>query len=344
MRFTVINMNLDGGLGDVDILQKNILLFTPCTEKLAAVNHCNDTNVWVMGHEINNNTFRAYLVTSNGINTNAVVSTVGTNMTGGDWYGQMKFSPNGMMLALGLDTILRKCEIYKFDSYTGQASNPILLLDTIIPLNSGAINVGITFSPDNSKLYVGRIATATLIQFDVSQYDSVLILNSRQTIGSGIGFRTLQNAPDGKIYVNSYISNPDTMLSVINSPNLSGASCNFSFNSFSLMNRNATSGLSESNESYYDVSSILGCNPTSLVEYNNSKFNLFPNPARDWIEVRGSGINEIALFDVLGNLCYKAAGSFTSPYLMDISNLSNGVYLLRLSSAKQFISKVFLKH
>ena len=98
-----------------------------------------------MGHEINNNTFRAYLVTSNGINTNAVVSTVGTNMTGGDWYGQMKFSPNGMMLALGLDTILRKCEIYKFDSYTGQASNPILLLDTIIPLNSGAINVGITF-------------------------------------------------------------------------------------------------------------------------------------------------------------------------------------------------------
>lgn len=171
-----------------------------------------------------------------------------------------------------------------------------------------------------------------------------MIVNSRQTIGSGTGFRTLQNAPDGKIYVNSYVSNPDTMLSVINSPNLPGAACNFSFNSFSLLNRNATAGLSESNESYYDVSSILGCNPTSLADYNNSKFNLLPNPARDWIEVWGIEIKEISIYDVLGNLCYKAAGDFDSPHRININFLHNGIYLVNIKSANQNTTKKIFKN
>ena len=71
---------------------------------------------------------------------------------------------------------------------------------------------------------------------------------------------------------------------------------------------------------------------------------IFPNPARDWIEVRGSGINEIALFDVLGNLCYKAAGSFTSPQRINVSNLTDGIYFIDIKSAKTSITKKIIKH
>ena len=94
---------------------------------------------------------------------------------------------------------------------------------------------------------------------------------------------------------------------------------------------------------FVDDITVLDSIPLNVNEYHSNIVNIFPNPARDWIEIRGGGIKEIVIYDVLGNLCYKAADNFTSPQRISISNLSNGVYLLQFLSAKRIITKKFIK-
>lgn len=44
--YNIVDMSLDNGLGD--IVQKNILLYAPGTEKLNAVRHANGIDIWLM--------------------------------------------------------------------------------------------------------------------------------------------------------------------------------------------------------------------------------------------------------------------------------------------------------
>jgi hypothetical protein len=324
MRYTVIDMNLDGGNGDVDTTQKNILLFAPCTEKLAAVNHCNDTNVWVMGHEVNNNHFRAYLVTANGIDTNAVVSAVGITAS---ISGQIMFSSNGKMLCSAVGDTLEKVQLFEFDNYTGIIVNAITILENF------KYNFANSFSPDNSKLYVGNNLSGELFQFDVSIFDSSLIVNSKFLIFDTTGIegpRYLQNNALGQIIYNR--GNVfDTLLYLIDDPNQIGSGSNFSINGIYLF-RPARSALTNFNCSYFNNASSSGCS-VGIGEYGNSDIiEIFPNPARDWIEVRGRRLNDISVYDVLGNICYKAVDLSSSPLRINFSNFKNGIYFLKIKS------------
>ncbi|MCY7411006.1 MAG: T9SS type A sorting domain-containing protein [Chitinophagales bacterium] len=339
MRYSVVDMNLDDGNGDVVNNQKNILLFAPCTEKLAAVNHCNDTSVWVIGHEVNNNHFRAYLVTSNGIDTNAVESAIGfPNMNNalGQMNGPIKFSPDGKKLCSVTDTNAKRVELFDFDSYSGTISNRITLS------TSTNFNYAVCFSPDNSKLYIGN-SCCLLYQYDVGSNDSLTILNSKSLISNLIdhGYRYLSNCSNGKLYVHHTVA-LDSFISVIDLPNSSGVSCNLNLFSVNLILHSTQAGLPNFNESYFRLSNSLSC-ITGISQVVNNSIQIFPNPAREWIEIRGSKIKEISIYDVLGNLCYKAADAFTSPMRINVSDFTNGIYVLQLQSAKQNINQKFVK-
>src|SRR5699024_5150448 len=67
LTYSVVDMNLDNGLGGILSNQKNILLETPVAEKLTATYHENGQDIWVISHRMNNNEFVAYLITSNGV-------------------------------------------------------------------------------------------------------------------------------------------------------------------------------------------------------------------------------------------------------------------------------------
>ena len=92
----------------------------------------------------------------------------------------------------------------------------------------GSNTYGVSFSPDNSKLYIAEWQSPKVIyQYNLlagnGHPDSVV--NSRILISTPpIAPSALQLAPDGKIYVARF---PSDTLSVIHNPNALGASCNY---------------------------------------------------------------------------------------------------------------------
>ncbi|HSG51066.1 MAG TPA: SprB repeat-containing protein, partial [Rheinheimera sp.] len=221
--YTEIDMNLSGGLGSVTA-NKNISIaasFNNCSEKMAATQHCNGTDYWVLVHDRTGNAFKAYQVSAAGINTTPVVSNVGTLFlaaTPFDDIGQMKISPNGTKVALVLSG-QTQVEIFDFNSNTGVVSNPISLGGT------GSQNsYGLEFSPDNSVLYVSGTGTPMGVkQWNLCAGDAAAMAASGTMI-AGNGMYSLQLAPNQKIYGAAFSTN----LAVVNNPNIVGAGCNFS--------------------------------------------------------------------------------------------------------------------
>ena len=79
LRYSEVDLSLNGGLGDVTAV-KNILLHAPTTEKITAVLHSNLTDIWVIAHTWNSNTYEAYLVSATGVNTTPILSNVGATV------------------------------------------------------------------------------------------------------------------------------------------------------------------------------------------------------------------------------------------------------------------------
>jgi hypothetical protein len=346
MRYTVIDMNLDGGFGDVDVSQKNILLFAPCTERLAATNHCNDTNVWVMGHEVNNNHFRAYLVTSNGIDTNAVVSAVGfpiMNNVHMAMIGTLKFSPDGRMLCTASDTGLKRVELFQFNNYSGNVSNKI----TLATNHSGS--TGLSFSNDNTKLYIG--GTTQLFQYDVSLFDSVSIVNSKTLLSTlpNLGFRDFQNTPYGSLFVLPYgftYGANDSMIYCVQYPNNAGQNSQLINLNLSIPSH-FTGGrcLPNFNSSYFRTTNSTGCNTGIPTVHAANPMQIFPNLSRDWIEVRGDGIRYIRILDFTGRMVYQSGGTYVpSSNKIDVSKFPRGIYFISvLADNKTTNKKIILQ-
>ena len=237
--YSTIDMTLDGGLGDV--INKNIFLHHPVTEKLTAVRHANGCDVWVIVHEWSSNGFLAYLVDSTGVNASAVISNVGSNHSGNgiigfpnpSSIGQLKASPDGSKLALAFNSFTHpfgRVEIFDFNNATGVISNPLTFS---ISGNLGHV-YGVEFSPDGTKLYVSRPAAGNINQYNLLAGSQTNINNSRTVIGSSAAMLgSLQLGPDGKIYCAlSITQDPNNLIGnqyigAINNPNTLGTACNY---------------------------------------------------------------------------------------------------------------------
>jgi gliding motility-associated-like protein len=226
--YSVVNMCLNSGLGDVVLGQKNIPLLSGVTEKLTGVRHANGVDYWILVHAFNSNAFYAYLLTSNGIQSPAVISNTGSVHTGstGATIGQMKASPNGQKIAIvNGNSNTSIAEYFNFNNSSGVVSNPVSL-----QTNPNWHYYGVSFSPDNTKLYISCILNGNgLYQFDLTAGGGSpsAVLASRTQIAFTFNYLGLQLANNGKIYVARSPFSTNTILSVINNPNLPGASCNF---------------------------------------------------------------------------------------------------------------------
>jgi uncharacterized repeat protein (TIGR01451 family) len=231
IRYTVVDMRKDGGLGAVDPARKNIMMLAPATEKLTATRHCGGRDYWVLAHDWGTNAFYAYRLSGAGI-IDTVVSNVGTvhtrdpqrlKETGANCSGAMKISPDGRRIAVA-GTGLQLLEVFDFDPSTGEVSNP-LDLGVVSPDEF----YGVSFSPDNTKLYA---TTANpdkrpyrLLQFDLAAGDATAIRGSMTVVASaqGAGFGMIQVGPDEQLYVTyrgsetiGVIINPDSLAPACN--------------------------------------------------------------------------------------------------------------------------------
>jgi gliding motility-associated-like protein len=239
LRYSVIDLRLDNGLGDVVAGRGSLPLKAPVAECLSGTMHANGRDYWVLAHDWGNNHFLAYLVTPGGLVATPVVSAAGSIRLGGRWnanaIGYHKFSPNGEMLATTFFSG-QIVELFQFNRETGEVFNPIRL-------PSHGWDWGVSFSPDNSKLYVSTTeeSPTSITQYDVSVYDREHILNSETIIGySFFGLGALQLAVDGKIYI--ALSELDK-LGVIHCPNAAGADCDYDRAGFDLGGRTGNWGL-----------------------------------------------------------------------------------------------------
>ncbi|HPH82429.1 MAG TPA: SprB repeat-containing protein, partial [Flavobacteriales bacterium] len=237
IRYSEVNMSLSGGLGAVTAT-KNVLLQTPSCEKLTAVRHCNNRDIWIVSHDWNSNGFRAWLVSPTGVNTTAVTSNAGSVITGINQsaYGQLKANSDGNKLLAAYygfaGSGTNKFELYDFNNSTGVVSNGITLAT-----ETGAY--GCEFSP-NGRIAYGGTNGGRLVQFDLCAGSTAAIQASKYVIGAlGPFIGSLQMGPDGKVYV----SRNSAFLSVINNPNVMGVGCGYSNAAISLAGVSSSMGL-----------------------------------------------------------------------------------------------------
>jgi len=227
--YSVVDMTLDGGLGDVVPGKKGILLDSVLTsEKMIAVRGT-ECNVWLLVHNVEDNTFKAFNVGDTGIHTTPVVSVSGNMTTPTAYaYGKMKASPDGTRLAV-CNWLLGSygCELYDFDPAAGTVSNP-QVLDSI-PQSLSAC-----FSPEGTKLYVFSVdfGNGALYQYDLSQGNIADVIASATLIdqlgSAGALVYDAQIGPDGKVYVKMPYSgvNRDT-IGRIDFPDAAGTACGY---------------------------------------------------------------------------------------------------------------------
>ncbi len=224
--YSVVDMTLDNGLGDVT--EKENFIFDTISNKITAVYHENLSDIWVITHRHNSNTYYAFLISNDGVSLNPVISTGGNN-TSSSYDAQIKASPDGRIIVSGYNnwTSGEGFDLFEFNKSTGELYNPM-----VFATPSRGIT-GVDFSSDATNLYVfqsGSEGESTLFQYDVSVYDYDQVNDSRVTLlhPNDNGFRDLQLAPNGKIYITKGGGqfSGTKYLGVINSPNVSGLACN----------------------------------------------------------------------------------------------------------------------
>jgi len=225
LRYSIVDMTLDGGLGDVLPSSKNVFITDLGSERLSATWHANGHYIWMVTANRSTSEHYAYLIDAAGIHLEPIISTVGAPADGVA-LGRIKFSHDGNRVAVFLLGWPWRIMLCDFDKYHGTFNNPMEIL------MSTEINeqvYGIEFSPDNSKLYASTWQGGDIYQYDLTNTTVSGIHDSRVVIDSYeyAVYSEMILGRDGKVYVRSSGGNS---FDVINLPNLAGAACDFDEN------------------------------------------------------------------------------------------------------------------
>jgi hypothetical protein len=311
--YTIIDMSLDNGLGDVT--EKAIPIATTATpflcEQMALTKHANGIDYWLVVHESNyinqnSNKFILFLISENGISA-PMTQNIGMDDSPG-MQSTMQISSNGSKLAFNW-------EIFDFNNATGVLSNPIQV--------GGSWGYR-EFSRNGRFLYVSSWSNG-LYQFDLQASN---IPASIYQVSDYDRFGQIQIGPDGKIYVAMDFINGafQPYLSVIHQPNLAGLASNFEMNAITLTN--ATSILGLPNFIDYIPPSTASIADQSI----EPEIVVFPNPATDDVKVYFESPNSVKVFSIAGKLI--AEFEATTQLDLDVSNYSKGMYYLCINGTK----------
>ncbi|NDC42993.1 MAG: hypothetical protein EBZ77_15825, partial [Chitinophagia bacterium] len=190
LSYSVVDMTLSSGMGDVVSTSRGISLGSRFGEKITAIQGTN-CDLWVVVHLKDSAVFYAFNVSSSGISTTPVISRVGTfNSSQAYTIGVMKPSHNGQKLvtcsgSLGVNGL----ELYDFNGSTGVVSNCQLL-------NRSFDTYGAEFSPNDTLLYAQ--GAGYIYQYDITSGVASSIISTRYACNSYTSslFSDLKLGPD----------------------------------------------------------------------------------------------------------------------------------------------------
>lgn len=254
--YSVVDMALEGGMGNIESGRKNIVLDTDTlmSEGMTAIpgNNC---DIWLLVHAYVEPVFKAYHITREGVNHTPVVSEAGGQIhktlglmgspAGSYLAGGMTVSPDRNLVAMtsflpvclmGSPDSLVGVLVCEFNPDDGTVSNAIEVGESLVAYNTA-------FSPDNKKLYMVNYdlfgGHYQLLQYDVSSFDSASIASSKIVIEPMVntseqgGYLRLYG---DTIYVATYDSaGASGYISMITKPNLSGVAADFRFANLALI-------------------------------------------------------------------------------------------------------------
>jgi len=276
--------------------------------KLASVHHCNGSDIWVVGHLWNTDTFFAYLLTDTGITLPPVYTKIGPiDFTQGRFQaGDMQFSHDGNKLAIGFSSFDIPPHLFDFDKSTGVISKPVRLQNDV--------GDAVEFSPDNSKLYITS-STGELVQYNLKAGSDSAIVQSRKLIAD-LPFHawlSMQLGRDGRIYLSPPAQPQNFYLDVINNPNALDTLCDLQTGVIYLNGSTGTirSLMNTVNSYFYTGSSAYPCygdtTPIGIAENETDLgIQIYPNPFSDYATIDipnvlfTKGKIEYRIFDMVG--------------------------------------------
>ena len=257
LRYCIIDMTLNSGMGDVVSTSKNVFLATDVDGQITATRQTATNNFWILTHSNTTNNFSSFLLTPAGVSATPVTTAIGpfnNSPTTYYYWGCMKTNPQGTRVARINPYYYTgsynndSTELYNFNAATGVFSNYQLLTSGLSNnYNGGWWNSGLEFSPNGNLLYrthnqfYTNTALDTIIQYNLANNNSMAFIPVVSPSYNTWGIFDLQLAPNGKIYlINDSINNSSiSTMSVINQPNVVGTGCNYVYGAQTIVSNNS---------------------------------------------------------------------------------------------------------
>lgn len=97
----------------------------------------------------------------------------------------------------------------------------------------------------------------------------------------------------------------------------------------------------QSNDKFGLLLDEVSVSGTSSIDENSTSFSIFPNPATTVLNVNAEGYNTLEIVNLLGQTVYTA--NATSNMQINVSNLNNGVYFVRMNGENGTATQKFIK-
>ena len=343
--YSVIDMNGDGGLGEV-ILKNQIAFSDTLGWGLAACKHANGRDWWVVMIKDNSDEVFKVLFTSNGIQSIStqhigITTTIGASR-------ELTFSQDGSKFLLnksdGGSVVDNIIQLLDFDRCTGVFSN---LRE--IDISDGSIGWGLAFSPSgkyiyaNSSIHVFQINTDSLTVDTVAFYDGFI---SPPTLSCcATTFWNMYLAANGKIYITS--GSGVQHLHEMNYPDSAGVACDVQQHSISLGYAQLRTVPNHPN---YNLGPVVGsvCDTlgVGIEEHQHDfHFGISPNPVTNGMVkiiylLPQNQSGELAIFNITGQVVYRQhLPPWSTIQYMDVSHLGGGVYSCVIRSGSEQVVK-----
>ncbi|WP_222166921.1 gliding motility-associated C-terminal domain-containing protein [Edaphocola aurantiacus] len=215
--YHMVDMTLNGGLGDVIPATKNTLLFQTVQNGLkehttVTYGACNSYWFIATGGQPNNFAHYAFKIDASGISATPVISTPSLTVNSAHLLGQIKILPQSQVSYMTTNNGLIRAN---FNKVTGVFSN-----FELIPNTEG---YRFEYAPNEQLMYVKNVDA--IKQYNLSLYPNLVAIGaSATTVGPGSQYPDMRLAPDGKIYV---VDLGTGTLARIEQPNLSGTACTY---------------------------------------------------------------------------------------------------------------------